>query len=781
VSLRWPDLSIRTRLVLGTSILLAAASLAPLLVLPDRLEAHGRQELERRALDIAQAFGAASEVALDFGDRQRAAQVLQGLASAGAATYGILLKGDETALASWGPSPPSVLPPTPSGATRRYLGEQLHVRVPIFTPSGERGAIQIGLELGDLRHRREESRGLVASTALTVFLAGLAALILIATLLTEPVRTLTALAKRISLGDEGAANFLATGRRDETGAVAIALESVVGRLAAQRAMLQSQSEASSEGILTLDLAGRIITYNHRLREIWDLPAAALEGAGWCSLRPRLERGLVDRLPTWLLADKPALPGPEPSSFDLVTTDDRTLTVQAATVRRSGGDPLGLGLYFGDITRQVKDRRRIEELAQGLERRVDQRTGELAAANQELALRLAELRQTQEQLVVADRRISVGRLAAGVAHEINNPISYVLANLTCVLVELADLRGELGATDQTVLRATESKLDEMVRALADARDGAERVTNIVRSLTAFSHGDEDGRAPVQLASAMRAALGMAGNEIRHRARLVQEFGEAPAVEANEVRVSQVFLNLLINAAQAIAPGAADRNTITVTVGTDAAGWAFAEVGDSGSGISPDIRGRIFDPFFTTKAQGEGTGLGLSISQGIVGSFGGSIEVSTQPGRGSTFRVRFPPSPSAADHQPPETSAALSPPPSSILVVDDEPLVAHAMRRLLQKEHAVTVALGSAEALERILAGERYDHILCDLMMPMMSGMELHARLAQIDPGQARAMVFMTGGTFTDAAEAFVEANRKRTIFKPVDLDKLWRAIHARIAS
>jgi len=773
----WPDLSIRARLVATTATVLAATALAPILVLPARLEVHAREELERRALDIARAFGAASEVAFDFADRQRAGLVLRGLASAGGATYGILLQADGTPLASWG-SAASAVPLAPaSEPTLRHDDEQLHVRVPIVTPAGERGAIQIGLELEGLRRRRLESRRLVLFTATAVFAVGLAALFLIATLLTKPVRTLTALAARIARGDEGAARQLETGRRDEAGAVAVALESVVDRLGSQRAMLQSQSEATSEGILTLDPAGRVITHNRRFREMWNVAGPDVEDASWRALRARLESGLAERLPAWLAADVPALPGPRSESFDLTTADGRTLMVHAATVRKPAGEPLGLGLYFRDVTRQVEDRRRIEELAEGLERRVEERTREVAAANQELGRNLAELRQTQEQLVVADRRISVGRLAAGVAHEINNPLTYLLANLRWVSSGLASLRAAPSAADEGMRSAAEAKLDEMLDALGDAAEGAERVAHIVRGLKTFSRGDEDRREPVQIARAVCTALDMASQEIRHRARLVREVAEAPLVDANEVRLTQVLLNLLINAAHAIPPGAAERHTIGVAVGTDAAGWAFAEVRDTGCGIPPEIRGRIFDPFFTTKPPGLGSGLGLSISQGIVASFGGSIEVSSEPGRGSTFRVRLPPAPDVPRAAGPPSAVAPPLPASRILVVDDEPMVAQSMRRLLGEEHEVTVVHGGAAALQLARSGARFDLILCDLMMPAMTGMELHDELVHVVPDQARAVVFMSGGAFTDATKAFVERHRSRFVAKPLDLNELRRVVHA----
>jgi PAS domain S-box-containing protein len=323
--------------------------------------------------------------------------------------------------------------------------------------------------------RREEARGVVAATAITVFLGGLAAFFLVATFLTKPVRTLSRLATRIARGDEGAVRDLETGLAGEAGAVAAALEGVVGKLEAQRAMLQSQSEATDEGILTVDPAGRLITHNRRLRELFGLSREEL-GASWAALRPRLEAALAAPLPGWLAAPAPALPEGERASFDVATRDGRTLSVHASTVRTASGAALGLGLYLRDLTGRVRDRRRIEELAESLERRVEARTREVEAKNAELARSLEELRRTQEQLVVADRRISLGRLAAGVAHEVNNPLAYLLANVRWV----ADGLGEIAARDAAAPGAgrpagddAPPALEEMRRALADAAEGAVR--------------------------------------------------------------------------------------------------------------------------------------------------------------------------------------------------------------------------------------------------------------------------------------------------------------------
>jgi signal transduction histidine kinase len=384
--------------------------------------------------------------------------------------------------------------------------------------------------------------------------------------------------------------------------------------------------------------------------------------------------------------------------------------------------------------------------------------------------VSERRQLSARLALADRMVSVGTLAAGVAHELNNPLAYVTANLVFVDERLERVAPAAGAG-----AADADLVPQLREAIRDARDGAERMRLIIRDLKTFSRGDEEQTGPVELGRVIDTCVSMAWNEIRHRARLVKDLAPIPPVLANEGRLGQVFLNLLVNAAQAIPEGQAERHRIRVSAALAADGRVAVEIADSGSGIPADLLPRIFDPFFTTKPPGVGTGLGLSICHSIVAALGGEIQVESQAGRGATFRVLLPPAPPAGA----EPAAAAAPRPAArrarILVVDDEPLVGSVIERTLRAEHAVEVVASARAALQRIEAGARYDAIVSDLLMPDMSGMDLHAALAATRPELARRMVFLTGGAFTPAARAFLERETVVCLEKPFELAALRAAL------
>jgi CheY-like chemotaxis protein len=289
--------------------------------------------------------------------------------------------------------------------------------------------------------------------------------------------------------------------------------------------------------------------------------------------------------------------------------------------------------------------------------------------------------------------------------------------------------------------------------------------IVRDLKMLSRtGDEERHGPLDIHRVLDSALRMAANEIRHRARLVRAYGDVPPVEGNEARLVQLFVNLIINAAQAIQEGRADANEIRIVTRRDGEGAVTIEVHDTGCGIPRRSLKQIFDAFFTTKSVGIGTGLGLAICHRIVTMHNGGIEVESEVGRGTVFRARLPVSRGEAAPTPaPQTAPAVRR--SRILVVDDEEGLCSAIKRMLESEHEILTLSSAGEALQLLRGGASFDLILCDLMMPEMTGMDFHAELAQSQPDIAAKMVFMTGGAFTENASRFLDRHPGRYIDKP----------------
>lgn len=375
-----------------------------------------------------------------------------------------------------------------------------------------------------------------------------------------------------------------------------------------------------------------------------------------------------------------------------------------------------------------------------------------------AHRATEREDMQSRLVFADRMASVGTLAAGVAHELNNPLMYVLSNLHLTREEL-EVPNDGGWIDRA-----KQQVDEAIH-------GAVRMQNIVQDLTTFSRVDDEQRGNVAVRGVLESSINMCWNQIRHRATLKRDIAQTPLIEVNESRLGQVFLNLLINAAQAMPEEGVDKNLIIVRTYTDSDGWAIIEVIDNGTGIAPENRGHIFDPFFTTKGVAEGTGLGLSICRNIIQDAGGSIDAESEVDRGTTFRVKLPPSKRTyvplMTRAPPMVHAGAR---ARVVVIDDEPLVGRSIQRAL-RHHDVQVFFNGKEAIEALCTGEPCDVVFCDLMMPGVSGMEVFTTVAQRRPEIASRFVFMTGGAFTPQAREFLKQTPLICLEKPFEIHQI----------
>lgn len=371
------------------------------------------------------------------------------------------------------------------------------------------------------------------------------------------------------------------------------------------------------------------------------------------------------------------------------------------------------------------------------------------------------KRIEQELVRADRLASIGMMSAAVAHEINNPLTYVQLCLQYLDRELPRLLE--GPHRERAL--------EQVR---NASHGIERVATIVRDLRAFARADGGELGSVDPIACIEQALKLVDNEIRHRARVIRDFQPVPAVQANASRLEQVFVNVVINAAQAMAAG--DTQTHELRIATRARDGAVEiAISDTGPGIAPELRERVFEPFFTTKAVGVGTGLGLAVCRSIVEQVGGRIELGeaahgalvliTLPARrGEVVRASSPPG--IAEPEPRRLC---------VLVVDDEPLVRRALANVLGAHHDVVVAEHGREALAK-LADRTADVILCDVMMPVMNGKELYEHLQIHDPALARRFVFITGGSFGPAS-GFLEQVQAPILYKPFELAKVLEVVDA----
>jgi len=376
----------------------------------------------------------------------------------------------------------------------------------------------------------------------------------------------------------------------------------------------------------------------------------------------------------------------------------------------------------------------------------------------------------------ERMASLGTLAAGVAHEINNPLSYVLGSLDVGLRELGDLRELLHGRSGEL-----AHISDAVAALDSAREGAERVRHIVRDLMDFSRAGGAGGEFLDIEAVLEATIRVAWNEIRHRARLVKRYAGLPLVCGDEARLGQVFLNLIVNAAQAIEGEPADNEIVVSTRREE--GFAIIEVYDPGGGIAEADLPRVFEAFFTTKAAGLGVGLGLSICRGIVASLGGEISVSSEPSRGTTFKVVLPFAPeesaarrAVAEPQPEEGESARS----RILIVDDEPLLGQTLLYAFKGRHDVSICTSGRDALKRLETDAGFDLVLCDLMMPDVSGAAVYESVKQTRPELLSRFVFMTGGAFTDRGREFLAQYPGEQLEKPfniADIEKILRQLTA----
>jgi PAS domain S-box-containing protein len=387
--------------------------------------------------------------------------------------------------------------------------------------------------------------------------------------------------------------------------------------------------------------------------------------------------------------------------------------------------------------------------------------------------VSEQRRRDEQLALTDRLSSLGTLVASVAHEINNPLAYTLGNLTLALDDLAELRDRLPDDESREM------LERVLRGLGDAEQGAQRVATTVKELRVFGRMEERTLRAVDPRACVDWAIRLTGNQLLHQARLLTSLRDVPQVRANELKLSQVIVNLLTNAAQALI-GEREENEVKVSTWTDEQGRAVIEVEDNGRGMSEAVKAAIFEPFFTTKAAGHGTGLGLCICRSIVQGFGGEISVESEPDKGSRFSVRLPAcSPESSAHAAPvsERIESLRASPSTrgprprVLVVDDEALIRALVAKLLEDRYEVIGADSVHSALAILNEGSELNVVLCDLMMPGESGIDFFSVLRRLYPDLVERVGFITGGAVTPDTTEFLETAARPVLNKPFELGTL----------
>lgn len=426
-------------------------------------------------------------------------------------------------------------------------------------------------------------------------------------------------------------------------------------LAQTLSQLRATLESTGNGILVLDWHGKLNSMNRQFSKMWALPEALL-------LAQDDEQVLAFIVAS--VNEQDLVRARLDAVVDHAETED-TIHHQDGRVFEISSRPqyldeqiIGRVFSVQDITQRTLDARALRESRDRLEQRVLERTADLHALNatlhqekERLAVLVKKLEATQAQLMQSERMASIGQLAAGVAHEINNPVGFVNSNLGSLqtyvlhllklLAAYQRVEGTLAAPAAQEIAQVKKDIDfdficdDITALLTESLDGLKRVTRIVQDLKNFSHVDEAARQPADLEAGLESTLRVVWNELKYKAEVVKEFAGLPQIMCYPFQLNQVFMNLLVNASQSLV----DKGRITLRTGFDDH-QVWIAVQDTGKGIAPENLPRIFDPFFTTKPVGKGTGLGLSLSYDIVKKHGGHIDVTSVVGQGTTMTVFLP---------------------------------------------------------------------------------------------------------------------------------------------
>lgn len=445
---------------------------------------------------------------------------------------------------------------------------------------------------------------------------------------------------------------------------------------------------------------------------------------------------------------------------------------------------------------------LRQANEQLEQRVVQRTAQLECAvhkleEQECNLRLTlkQLEESREQSLLKERLAALGMLAASVAHDINNPASYVMAHLRAAQQNLQTLRKHLDipaypgriSTSEPPTLATATiesgkmlpyTMDQTELLLSECLTGLDRILATAQDINQFARPLSPVHELLDLNMVIRSACHLMSNQIRHRANLELDLNQTVPVTGMESRLAQVFVNLLSNAAYAITEGSREINRIRVSTELSPT-HVIARVQDTGCGISAEQLALIQDPFYTTKPKNQGTGLGLTLCSRVVSEHKGQIEFESQIDEGTCVKITLPRASTKTEIQhsfvPEENLCEKVLKGLRILVVDDEVELLRALRRQLRTTNEVVVATGGEAAFGILEQDSAFDLIVCDLMMPDVDGPVVYETIKQRWPLLAQRIIFVSGGTFTQRTREFVETVTLPLLTKPFSLAKLSKAI------
>jgi PAS domain S-box-containing protein len=503
------------------------------------------------------------------------------------------------------------------------------------------------------------------------------------------------------------------------------------QLAERERELSSLLDSMGEGVVKQDRRGNVILNNPAAEAILGLPSGEMNrgvspDAPWDALRPDGSVFPQTEHPARLALKGTASSGVEMGFRHAGTGERKWIAINARPLVKPGEDrPYAALTTFRDIT---------------------------------------EERGVQERLAQHERLVTTGILAAGVGHEINNPLAFMLANVGLAIEELQSIGGG----------SPSGRLLEVIELLEQTQKGGERVKRIVRGLKSLARNETElTRLDAQLP--IRNALELARHELRACATVSLSLDPVPPILADEGRLTQVIVNLVVNAAQAFAVADPTTNKVTIAARRDH-DRVLIEVADNGPGIPPSVLPRIFDPFFTTKPPGVGTGLGLSISHGIVAAMGGRLDCETALGKGSTFRVSFPAAQEAVAEPLVESTSA-----GRALVIDDERTILQSLGRILRREVGVIELVDDPrEALSLFERGERFDVVFCDILMPQMTGIELYEAIRQLAPARLERFVFLSGDMTRPEIQQFLSRIDNERVEKPFGIENI-RAIARRFVA